>query len=172
MTDDRFDSDRVPEPDEDAELWRDLATMWEARDPMPANLVEHVLVALATEDLDREYELLHLMQRTDRLAGARGTNGTADAVTITFSGESFALLLRVSGTGGGSRRMDGWVTPAREMRVTVKQAARTWEADVDAHGRFEIPQLPGGPTRCWFVAKHSSQPNDEQELFATPTFEL
>ena len=43
---------------------RDLAAMWQARDPMPDGLVERMLVAVATEDLDTEYELLHLMERT------------------------------------------------------------------------------------------------------------
>jgi len=63
--------------------------MWDAYDPMPADLVEQVLVAVATEDLDAEYELLHLVSRTSELAGARGTG---DALTISFSGEAFSLL--------------------------------------------------------------------------------
>src|SRR4051794_34039164 len=75
----------------DQALWSDLAAMWEAHDPMPQGLVEQVLVALATEDLDAEYELLHLVSRTDELVGARGTG---DAITISFSGGSCALVLR------------------------------------------------------------------------------
>ena len=71
---------------------RDLARMWDVRDPMPDDLVEKVLVAIETEDLDTEYELLHLMERTRELAGARGEG---EALTIAFSGGSFSLLLRV-----------------------------------------------------------------------------
>jgi len=92
-------------------------------------------------------------------------------LTISFSGEAFSLLLRVSGEGE-FRRVDGWVTPAQEMRVSVKQRGRTFEADVDPGGRFEIPRLPGGPSRLWLVGRPPAAPSEEQELFATPTFEL
>jgi hypothetical protein len=153
----------------DAQLWDELAMMWQERDPMPADLVDQVLVTLVTEDLDAEYELLHLVSRSSELAGARSAG---DALTISFSGESFALLLRVSGINDGARRVDGWVTPAREMKVTVKQKSRSWDADVDAHGRFELANLPGGLSRFWLVGAESADPTDERALFATPTFEL
>lgn len=170
MTDDRNESDMTTSTDTDAQLWGQLAAMWRAVDPMPDTLVERVLVALATEDLDAEYELLHLVERTDRLVGARGA---APALTISFSGATFSLLLRVTGIGTASRRVDGWVTPAHPMRVTVKQDERTWEADVDDSGRFELPRLPGGLSRFWLSARGSTSPSDVgQQLFATPTFEL
>jgi hypothetical protein len=153
----------------DSGLWEELAVMWNAKDPMPQRLVEHVLVALATDDIDAEYELLHLVSRTTELAGARGAG---DALTISFSGESFALLLRVSGIGAKARRVDGWVTPARRMKVTVKQKSKSWDADVDAHGRFELSDLPGGLSRFWLVSAATPEADEERELFATPTFEL
>lgn len=157
--------------DDDAQLWVELADMWRAVDPPPETLVERVLVALATEGLDAEYELLSLVDSTARLVGARGA---AEALTISFSGASFLLLLRVSGIGTAFRRVDGWVTPAREMRVTVKQDDRTWSADVDGSGRFELPRLPGGLSRFWLSARASAAAavDAEQQLFATPTFEL
>jgi len=155
--------------EDDRALWGDLATMWDARDPVPDGLVERVLVAMATEDLDAEYELLHLVERSHELAGARGST---DAVTISFAGDSFSLLLRVSGTDTDVRRVDGWVTPAQEMRVSVKQGGRTFEADVDAGGRFEIPRLPAGPSRVWLVGLTEAPPAQSRELFATPTFDL
>lgn len=170
MTDDRNTTDMNATADLDAPLWGQLAAMWNAVDPMPASLVERVLVALATEDLDTEYELLHLVERTDRLVGARGA---APALTISFSGATFSLLLRVTGIGTAFRRVDGWVTPARSMRITVKQEERTWEADVDDSGRFELPRLPGGLSRFWLSSRGATAPADnEQQLFATPTFEL
>jgi len=165
---DNWDPTTYPSDDGDERLWRELASMWDAHDPMPTGLVEQSLVAIATEDLDVEYELLHLAMRTSELAGARGCG---EALTISFSGEAFSLLLRVSGDGD-ARRVDGWVTPAQAMRVSVKQRGRTFEADVDDGGRFEIPKLPGGPSRLWLVGRPHSTPSEERELFATPTFEL
>lgn len=153
----------------DATLWRELAAMWQTVDPMPASLVERVLVALATENLDAEYELLHLVERTDRLVGARGGG---DALTLSFSGASFSLLLRVSSLDSAFRRVDGWVTPAQRMRVTVRQDDRSWDADVDGGGRFELPRLPAGISRFWLVGRQSVTPSEEHELFATPAFEL
>lgn len=145
---------------------RALARMWDVRDPMPEHLVEKVLVAIETEDLDAEYELLHLMERTRELAGARGDG---EALTIAFSGGSFSLLLRVSDTGGAHCRVDGWVTPAQAMRVTVSQHETTQEAEVDARGRFEIARMPTGLTRFFL----RSQDSDTAEgMFATPTVEL
>jgi hypothetical protein len=161
--------DESPKALGDTELWGELARMWDEHDPMPEGLIEHVLVALATEDLDAEYELLHLVSRTSELAGARASG---DAITISFSGESFALLLRVSGIGDATRRVDGWVTPARAMTVTVKQKSRSWDAEVDSHGRFELAGLPGGLSRFWLTAKGATGAEGASALFATPTVEL
>lgn len=153
--------------------YRELAQMWRAKDPMPAGLPEKVLVTLATEDLDAEYELMHLVERTTELAGARGDG---EAVTISFAGASvaggsFSLLLRVSAVDKKSCRVDGWVSPARPMKITIAQQAKRWEAAVDMFGRFEIPRLPTGLTRFWLLAADDSG-DDNEHLFATPTVEL
>jgi hypothetical protein len=158
-----------PAIDEDQQLWSHLASMWSAYDPVPDDLVEQVLVAVATEDLDAEYELLHLVSRSAQLAGARSAG---DALTLSFSSDAFSLLLRVSTTDGDYRRVDGWVTPAQEMRVSVKQQGRTVDAEVDQDGRFEIPRLVGGPSRFWLAAHGDAASAESPGLFATPTFEL
>ena len=75
----------------------DLAAMWRAVDPVPPALVDKVLVAVETENLDAEYELLHLVERSRDLAGARSAG---EAVTISFSTGAFSLLLRVSEVSG------------------------------------------------------------------------
>jgi hypothetical protein len=152
----------------DYEISRDrLAMMWERHDPVPADLVEKVLIAIATEDLDAEYEMLHFVERSRELAGARGPG---ESITITFSGGPVSLLLRVSPLGNRECRVDGWVTPARAMKLSVSQKTKTWDALVDAFGRFELPKLPTGLTRLWL---RSDEPgNDAGGLFATPTFEL
>jgi hypothetical protein len=147
--------------------FRDLKQMWEKRDPMPADLIEKVLVAIETEDLDAEYELLHLMERTRELSGARAGG---DALTIAFSGGSFSLLLRVSELGTKHCRVDGWVTPAQSMRVTVTQQDTSQEAAVDARGRFEIPRMATGLTRFFLRSEDSG--DTAEGMFATPTFEL
>lgn len=148
---------------------RELARMWEERDPMPADLVDKVLVAIATDDLDAEYELLHLVERTRELVGTRGAVEVGEAFTVAFSGGEFSLLLRVSESGRNTCRVDGWVTPARPMKVTVSQRNKTYETVVDGLGRFELAKLPTGLTRFWLLAGDTAE---SEKLFATPTIEL
>lgn len=145
----------------------DLAALWQAVDPVPPTLVDTVLVAVETENLDAEYELLHLVERSRDLAGARSAG---EAVTISFSTGAFSLLLRVSEAGGGQRRVDGWVSPPQSMQVTATQQQRSVSAVADALGRFEISRLPSGLTRFWLVSDSGSESADQS--FATPTFEL
>jgi hypothetical protein len=147
-------------------IFGDLATMWEERDPMPPGLIDKVLVAIAAENLDEEYELLHLVERSREMEGVRGAIG--DAVTITFAGGAFSLLLRVTALGDTFCRVDGWVTPQAAMTLKVSQPTGTVHAIVDALGRFEIPRLPTGLTRFFLVADDG----DDDGSFATPTVEL
>jgi hypothetical protein len=148
--------------------YRDLAEMYEAYDPMPAGLVEKVLVAIATDNLDTEYELLHLVERTQELAGARGSG---EAWTLSFAGGPFSLLVRVSSLGKGQCRVDGWVTPPRPMDVTITQESRERRTRVNEHGRFEIAKLPSGLTRFWLLADEDGR-SEEDRVFATPVVEL
>lgn len=152
----------------DREISRgELAAMWEAHDPVPEGLVEKVLVALALENLDVDYELLSLVARSAELDGVRGSD---DSFTITFSQGVFSLLLRVSSRGNRYRRVDGWVSPAQPMLVTVTQPGKSWVAVIDTLGRFEVPRLPAGLTRFWLRSDGAVDSSDG--LFATPTFEL
>ena len=148
-------------------VFDDLAQMWDRRDPMPDDLIDKVLISLGMENLDAEYELLHLVERSRELEGARGVS---DAFTIAFSGGPFSLLLRVSSLGEKFCRVDGWVSPPQAMQVTVTQQSRTWKTIVDSLGRFELDRLPTGLTRFWLQSQDAQ--DDADRSFATPTFEL
>lgn len=151
-------------------VWHELTDMWSRRDPMPGGLVDKVLASLAAEDVDAEYELLHLVERSRELQGARGND---DALTIEFSGGPFAMLLHVTAVGEKSRRVDGWVAPAKPMKVSVRQESKIWNASVSLLGRFEFPQLPVGLSRFWLhETEQDTAADDAGQLFATPTFEL
>ena len=133
MTHDDVDPDRA--------LLARLRRVWERRDPPPAGLVDSVLLALATLDLEAEYELLTLVGSTERLAGTRGTTETR---TLTFSGEGVTVMLRVSATGEGRRRVDGWLSPGSARTVRLRVAAAEWRTTSTPHGRFELADLPAG----------------------------
>lgn len=155
--------------------YAEIAHMWETRDPMPPGLVEKVLVTIASDDLDAEYELLHLVERTHDLAGTR--RDVTEALTIIFSGEAISLMMRVSPLENDERRLDGWISPARTATVTLKQKDASYTAVADAKGRFEIAELPAGLSRVTLADVPDLSDEDAEfqacaTLFATPTFEL
>ncbi len=141
------------------DLFLRLRRMWERRDPVPPGLADSVLVALATADLSAEYELLTLLESTDRLSGVRGGG---DAVTLTFAAGDITVMLRVSVLGEGRRRVDGWLSPPSALTVRLMSPEgddRTTESTVD--GRFEFADVPAG------AASIRLEPR-----FATPHFDL
>jgi hypothetical protein len=145
-----------------------LAEMWEAHDPMPEDLPDRVLIALALDDLDAEYEMLHLVERSKELAGTRSV---AETVTITFAAGDFTVMLHVSPTSPDYCRVDGWVAPAQPMEVKVVQPISSREVRVDATGRFSITDLPAGLTRFVLVTDETGT-GAEPKSFATPLVEL
>jgi hypothetical protein len=148
--------------------FKQLAEEWEQRDPMPVGLPDRVLVAMALDDLDAEYEMLYLVERSKELAGTRSV---AETVTITFAAGDFTVMLHVSPTMPGLCRVDGWVAPAQAMTVKVVQpdAART--VQVDATGRFSVAELPVGLTRFVLVTDETGR-GGQPKSFATPLVEL
>jgi hypothetical protein len=125
-------------------LFDSLSMVWAQRDPVPDDLVERVLIALAIDDLDTEYALLHLTEVSTQLAGTRSAD---DVLTFAFDSEDLSMMLRVSRTGPETCRVDGWISPPRPMTVTATQAGESLEARVLDEGRFEFPELKSGATR-------------------------
>lgn len=126
-------------------LLESLTQVWQLQDPVPDDLVDRVLVALAVADVDVEYELLALTTHTVGLVGARGGE---DALTFTFESDDLSMVLRVSPIGPDTCRVDGWISPPREMTVTATQAGGvSLRAHAVDAGRFEFPELKPGATR-------------------------
>ena len=126
------------------DLGESLATMWSIWDPVPTGLAERVLVRLAAADVDYEYALLALTSRETTLAGARAPD---QVLTFSFESEDLSMVIRVSEVGDGKCRIDGWVSPARSMTVSVVQGGVTQQVRVEDAGRFEFPEVPSGPAR-------------------------
>ena len=59
------------------------------RDPVPKGLVARMQAVVAAEDVDFDYELLVLIERSRELAGARG----GSAYTLQFAHGDVALLV-------------------------------------------------------------------------------
>jgi hypothetical protein len=152
-------------------LLEPLRRAWEATDPEPEGLVERLLIALATEDLDLEYELLTMVHRSAQLAGTR-SNGD-DKLVLEFSAAGVTVMMRVSPVDSAHRRIDGWVSRNRDAKgdlvdltASLWQEADTAESPVGTHGRFEFPSVPRGLTRLDLVAPGSAM------AFRTTLFEI
>lgn len=150
----------------DAELFADLRRMWQLADPMPSDLPDRVRFALEVEQLDMDFELLQLVSTTQDELSVR--SATTDVNTITFSGPSLTVMMRVSETGPERRQIDGWLALTTPMAVAVHHPTGSVDAEVDQRGRFVVRDLPPGPTRLVLT------PVDEPQAkpFITPTVEI
>lgn len=147
---------------EDAEMFARLRTLWSDVDPVPAGLIDRMVAAVAADGLNREYALLTLVE--GQLGAVRGE---ADALTLQFSDGTTSILLHVTRTASGRRRVDGWVdTGAAEVFLT--QGEKTISAAPEETGRFAFDEVPPGLTSV----RLTTAIGDETRTLATPQFEL
>ncbi|MCE0509466.1 hypothetical protein LVJ59_10475 [Microbacterium sp. KKR3/1] len=147
---------------EDAQMFARLRTLWSEVDPMPAGLIDRMVAAVAADGLNREYALLTLVE--GELGAVRGE---ADALTLQFSDGSTSILLHVTRTASGRRRVDGWVDTAA-AEIVLTQGERTRSTAPEETGRFVFDEVPPGLTRV----RLTTQIGDETRTLATPRFEL
>lgn len=147
----------------DAALFARMRRMWEEVDPVPADLVDRMVAAVAVEDLSREYALLTLVEGS--LAAVRGD---ADTATLQFSDGTTNVLLHLSATESGARRIDGWVDAAA-LAIRLVQGERETPAEPGEHGRFAFDEVGAGVARLRVVVKDAS---GEIREFQTPQFEV
>jgi len=127
----------------DAELFAQLRETWNRNDPMPAGLVEDVLVAIGTARLTDEYRELMLVSDELSLPGVRG-----DAPRIVqFGVEAVTLLLRIDDSVD-TPRIDGWLAPPRGGRVVLEvDGGEVAETVIGTDGRFEFVHAARGTAR-------------------------
>ncbi|MFD4960502.1 hypothetical protein [Microbacterium sp. NPDC058389] len=147
----------------DAALFARMRRMWEDVDPVPADLVDRMVAAVAVEDLSREYALLTLVEGT--LSAVRGESDTA---TLQFSDGTTSVLVHVTATEGGGRRVDGWVD-ATALAIRLIQGDREWATDPGEHGRFAFDEVTPGVARLRLVVRDA---DGALRDFQTPQFEV
>jgi hypothetical protein len=161
----------------DDELLQSVADLYVHLDPAPADLADGVLAALAVQDLEAEFELFTLVQPVDVRAGTRQddepeTNAT---VALEFAGSTYRVLVRISDTDDGARRLDGWVVPALPLRVFLGPegdalAHTRQSAYADRDGRFEFPAAVSGQVRLWLLPLGHRDDDAAAPPFVTPPF--
>ncbi|CAD5137575.1 MULTISPECIES: hypothetical protein [Actinomycetes] len=148
--------------EDDARLFARLRSLWGEVDPVPAGLIDRMVAAVAADGLNREYALLTLVE------GQLGTvRGETDALTLQFSDGSTSILLHVTTTASGRRRIDGWVDTAA-AEIVLLQGERERRTTPAETGRFVFDEVPSGLSRVRLTATVG----DETRTLETPQFEL
>jgi hypothetical protein len=163
----------------DDQLLQSVADLYSSADPAPDDLADGVLARLAVDDLETEFELFTLVQAIDVGAGTRGGEqpDTSPTVALEFAGATYRVLVRISDSDAGVRRVDGWVVPALPLRVFLgpqgDDLAHTRQsAYADREGRFEFPDAVTGEVRLWLLPQPPRGSDDEASAppFVTPPF--
>ena len=123
----------------------ELAIVHTLVDPPPADLDERVCFSIAISNLDAEVARV----REDVLVGS-GARSAERPRTITFDSESLTVMVTVSITPGGRRRLDGWLAPAGPLRVELRTGGRSGDREqthavtADDGGRFVVEGVEPG----------------------------
>jgi len=163
------DSSPAAEPidEQDEELLRLLRECHEQCDPMPDDMIQRSLFALAASEL--EAEVLRLAeQHAPRLAGS-GVRGE-EARVITFDSDSLTVMIRVS-RQGSAIRIDGWLAPPQDCRIELRTGQRVLTSDVDSEGRFAMDGIPHGLARLVVQLSEPSM-GEAEKTFLTPAIVL
>ena len=142
-------------------------------DPVPAGLVERSLLSMSLASLDAQ--LMDLLELDDLHADAgegalrhQGAGASATtARTVTFTSASLSMMITLT-THDGTVRVDGWVSPPRELDVVLLRTGAPAQAvTADAGGRLAFAQVARG-----LVAFVLQEPGSDRALLTTPIIEI
>lgn len=141
MPEEIFPGSDAPMDATDARILGQLATLYTALDPVPADLMERIDFALAVAELEADIAEL----TKGELAGVRGD----ETDSVTFTSGSLSLMITTV-LSAHRARIDGWVTsPGAAVDAVAEGLTRTSVAD--ATGRFSLDEVPRG--RIHFVVR-------------------
>lgn len=166
------DADRVPSADEpldevDFGLLDDIRDLFEAADPMPADLPERISFFLALRDL--EIEVARLAAEEDLAAVA--VRGAEQSRTITFDSDSLTIMIRIDTNPDGTARVDGWLAPPQRREIEIKTTADSLNVVSDEQGRFAFARVPRGMAQL-VVRPADRQPDGAGRSVVTPALIL
>ena len=155
-----------PLDDADFGLLDDIRELFQAADPMPADLPERIRFSLALRDL--EIEVARLADEEQLTVAARGAEQSR---TITFDSDSLTIMIRVEANQDGTVRVDGWLAPAQRREIEVKTAAEMLSATSDEQGRFAFARMPRGTAQL-VVRPNEPGPGRPGRSVVTPALVL
>ena len=136
----------APLDDLDLALLDDIREMFQAADPMPADLPERIRFLLALRDL--EIEVARLAASEELLV--RAVRGAEQSRTITFDSDSLTIMIRIDANGDGTVRVDGWLAPPQRREIEMKTTPRiALSAAATSRGASPSPGCRGEPPSSW-----------------------
>jgi len=128
-----------PPDDFDLRLLDDIREMFEAVDPMPADLPDRIGFFLSLRDLEIE-----VARMADEDLSPAGVRGAEQSRTITFDSESLTVMIRIDANKDGTARVDGWLAPPQRREIEMKTTGDPLSVSSDEQGRFAFVQVPRG----------------------------
>lgn len=145
-----------PLDDIDLELLDEIRDMFQAADPMPADLPERIRFTLALRGLEMEVARLAADEADGPLLAVRGAEHSR---TITFDSSSLTIMIRIDNNADGTARVDGWLAPAQCRDIEIKTTADSLSATSDEQGRFAFARVPRGTAQL--IVRSAGQADGE-----------
>jgi hypothetical protein len=135
-----FASADEPLDDLDLALLDDVRDLYQAVDPMPADLPERIRFSLALRGLEVEVARLTAEEDLPVLA----TRAVEQSRTVTFDSDSLTIMIRIDLNTDGTARVDGWLAPSQRREIEMRTTAGTLTVVSDEQGRFAFTSVPRG----------------------------
>ncbi len=152
----------------DVALLQEAAAMYDAADPVPADLVERVKFALALDEVFDEVARIGRVP-ADALSVRSELTHAVRSDTLTFSSDRLTAMVTLSRTGHGRVRIDGWVSPEGRRFVDLRMQGTHRQVTTDSDGRFAVDDLRESFVQLVF---HGLASAEHDELVVTPLFKL
>jgi hypothetical protein len=151
----------------DLELLDGIRDIFQATDPMPADLPERIQFFLALRGLEIEVARLAAEEHQPSLA-ARGAELSR---TITFDSDSLTIMIRIDPNLDGTVRVDGWLAPPQRREIQMKTTLDSLTVASDEQGRFAFARVPRGTAQL-VVRPEDSEQTETGRSVVTPALIL
>ena len=153
--------------DVDLGLLDGIRELFQAADPMPADLPERLRFFLALRELEVEVARLSTEEHQPSLA-ARGAEMSR---TITFDSDSLTIMIRIDANRDGTVRVDGWLAPPQRREIQMKTTLDSLIVASDEQGRFAFARVPRGTAQL-VVRPEDSEQSETGRSVVTPALIL
>jgi hypothetical protein len=144
----------------DLEILDGIRDLYQAADPMPADLPERIRFSLALRDL--EIEVARLAAEEDMpVVAARAAEQSR---TITFDSDSLTIMIRIEANPDGTARVDGWLAPSQRRTIEMTTATGKLSVVTDEQGRFAFTSVPRGTVQLLIRPDEHGQSGSEQAV--------